>query len=214
MATYSIKDSTLTAIGDPIRTLMGLTNQLSPSAMATNLTAANTEVGTQTDLIAQILEAANGKAGLSGFIMGTVTPTDTPAYIAISGKLPNTEQAPLVLFYYETGVSYSDKTHTKTRYILHFAVRSDAGTSVDVKGSYKGAYLKQSSGSSSSSTDSTAYTNTFYTTSSNTSTSTSTGEYPYDVIGGILTDNLIYIRTGALIPGRTYVWGILPWTGG
>jgi hypothetical protein len=75
MAKYSVEDSTMTAIGDPIRTLMGLTEQLSPSAMATNLNGANAEVGTQTDLIAQILEAATGKAvsNVESMATGTLT---------------------------------------------------------------------------------------------------------------------------------------------
>lgn len=77
MATVNEK---MTAIADPIRTLMGATGALGLDAMASNLTGANTEVADQTALIAQIIEALEGKAGagapeINGFPFqaGTIT---------------------------------------------------------------------------------------------------------------------------------------------
>lgn len=144
-------------------------------------------------------------------ITGTVTATDTPACIIIEGKLPNIEQAPLALFFYETGsVNTSDTTHTRDRHLLYFSIRKDLGTSTDVIGSYVGAGIRMNAGSSSLTAIKSNYTNAFKTVSE----SSSTGDYPYNVVCGYLSTNEIYIKTGCLISGRTYVWGVIPWVGG
>ena len=52
----------MTAIADEIRTLSGKTESMGLDAMATNLNEANAEISNQTDLIAQIMIALEGKA--------------------------------------------------------------------------------------------------------------------------------------------------------
>lgn len=78
MATVNEK---MTAIADPIRTLMGVTGALGLDAMASNLNGANTEVADQTALIDQIIEALEGKAGNTEAKVsyGTITPAKAVA---------------------------------------------------------------------------------------------------------------------------------------
>lgn len=59
-------NSKMTAIADEIRTLSGTTGTMGLDAMASNVSTANDEVNSQTDLIAQITTALEGKAGGSG----------------------------------------------------------------------------------------------------------------------------------------------------
>lgn len=63
MAEYLIKDTTLTAIGDEVRSMSGETSQLSPAEMATELEGVNVEISEQEDLIEQIEAALLDKAG-------------------------------------------------------------------------------------------------------------------------------------------------------
>lgn len=53
----------MTALADEIRELSGTTTSKSIDAMTTDVNAANTEITEQTDLIAQIVTALEGKAG-------------------------------------------------------------------------------------------------------------------------------------------------------
>lgn len=60
---YLVKGESLTAVADKIRILNGTTETMSLDAMATNLGAANDEVDSQTELLAQAVAALEGKAG-------------------------------------------------------------------------------------------------------------------------------------------------------
>lgn len=59
---YVINDETMTQIADPLRSLTGRTDGMTPAEMAAAGAAAHTEVQTQTDLIYQIKTVLNGKA--------------------------------------------------------------------------------------------------------------------------------------------------------
>lgn len=59
---YVINDETMTQIADPLRSLTGRTDGMTPAEMAAAGAAAHTEVQTQTDLIYQIKMVLNGKA--------------------------------------------------------------------------------------------------------------------------------------------------------
>ena len=59
---YVIDDETMTQIAGPLRSLAGRTDELTPAEMAAAGNAATSEVNTQTDLIAQISAALEGKA--------------------------------------------------------------------------------------------------------------------------------------------------------
>ena len=93
MAEYLIQGESLTAIADEVRTLSGISDSLTPDAMATNLSDANAEVSSQADLIAQIVTALQGKAagGSSGSSLETVSVTvnanfgSTLTYVGIDG---------------------------------------------------------------------------------------------------------------------------------
>ena len=64
MAEYLIQNSTLTAIAKPIRTLAGVNDNLTTNAMASHVSAANTEVNTQADLIEQVAAALADKTSV------------------------------------------------------------------------------------------------------------------------------------------------------
>jgi hypothetical protein len=84
MSEYLIQGETLTSMADKIRTLNGVEGALTTAQMDSNLGEANTEVGEQADLIAQISSALEGKAGGSG---GTDTSDATAtASDILSGK--------------------------------------------------------------------------------------------------------------------------------
>ena len=59
---YVIDNETMTQIADPLRSLAGRTDAMTPAEMAAAGNAASTEVSNQTDLIAQISAALAGKA--------------------------------------------------------------------------------------------------------------------------------------------------------
>lgn len=63
---------TLTAIADEIRVLSGTENAMGLDAMATHVEDANTDVATQTELLAQAVAALEGKVGGSSGNTGSV----------------------------------------------------------------------------------------------------------------------------------------------
>lgn len=78
MAEYLIQGETLTAIADEVRELSGTTDAMGVDAMTTHVSDANAEITSQTDLVAQIKTALEGKASDSGDPVlqnKTVTPT-------------------------------------------------------------------------------------------------------------------------------------------
>lgn len=66
MAEMLIQSENLTSIADKIRVLNGTTAVMGLDAMATNVGNANTEVSSQTDLLAQIQSALEGKTAGGG----------------------------------------------------------------------------------------------------------------------------------------------------
>lgn len=73
MAEYLIQGENLTAIADEVRELSGTTIGLGVNDMTNNLSDANTEVGSQADLIVQIQEALQGKAVGGGSVVDNVS---------------------------------------------------------------------------------------------------------------------------------------------
>lgn len=65
-------NSKMTALANEIRELSGTTTNKSIDAMTSDVDAANTEITEQTDLIAQITTALEGKTGSSGSIDSTI----------------------------------------------------------------------------------------------------------------------------------------------
>lgn len=75
---YIIKGESLTALADEIRELSGTTGYMGVSAMTTHVSEANTNISTESDLIAQIQTALEGKAADTPVLQSkTVTPSTT-----------------------------------------------------------------------------------------------------------------------------------------
>lgn len=66
MANYVIQSETLEAFADEVRVLTDSSNKMNPNEMITNVAQANTDIDSQTDLIAQIKTALESKAAGSG----------------------------------------------------------------------------------------------------------------------------------------------------
>lgn len=65
MASYIIQGETLKAIADEVRDLADISDEINPNEMIANMEQANADVATQTEIIAQIRTALDGKAGSS-----------------------------------------------------------------------------------------------------------------------------------------------------
>lgn len=100
MAEYLIQDTTLTNLGNSIRTLDGTTATLSPAEMKANLDTFNTELGeiasTQDTLIADIITALEGKSAGGDSGNGTTIETVTVTIDFYEPLNP-------YLFFYEDG---------------------------------------------------------------------------------------------------------------
>lgn len=86
MAEMLIQSESLTSIADKIRVLSGTSSAMGLDAMATHVNTANSNVSTESGLIAQIQSALEGKAAGSGsseikLQEKTVTPTTSPQKI-------------------------------------------------------------------------------------------------------------------------------------
>lgn len=83
MASYIIQGETLKAIADEVRDLTGISEEINPNEMITNMEQANADVAAQTEIIEQIRTALDGKAGSNAAEIG--------ALIDQSGVLDSTE---------------------------------------------------------------------------------------------------------------------------
>lgn len=137
MAEYLIQDSTLTNIAEPIRTLMGLTDNLTTDEMASNLNDANTAVvNALTALIEKEVEVPDGTnvTGLAELIAGLSLPNFkyTSGTIAFAQKITigntldgaytvehNLGVKPnIFIFSYNNTSGYADANHLKLCAVL------------------------------------------------------------------------------------------------
>lgn len=91
MAEYLIQDTTLTSLGNQVRTICDIKDTMSPSVMTNNLsiynTDINTAIGEQDDLISQIITALENKATGSSVTVGEKTTTSSNPSITISDAI-------------------------------------------------------------------------------------------------------------------------------
>lgn len=71
MAKYVVDSASLIPIADEVRTIDGVTSGISLKEIASKLSSANSEIGSQVNLIAEIKEILDGKAGSGGFTSGS-----------------------------------------------------------------------------------------------------------------------------------------------
>ena len=90
MATVNSK---MTALADEVRELCGVTEPLSIDSMTSKVSNANEEVNTQTDLIAQIITALDGKATGSGDNTTATSEDVTDETNAYTSKIASLETA-------------------------------------------------------------------------------------------------------------------------
>lgn len=128
MAEYLIQEETLTGITDKIRILSGTSDAMGTTAMGTSLDSANSEVGTQTDLISQISAICEELLAPSGVTDNDSTPI--PVTITGTGALD------------ANGISYVYVTIDDVQYISDASVNVSVGDTIMCHvGSISGAYV-------------------------------------------------------------------------
>ena len=163
MAKYSINDITLSNIATPIKTLMGLSSELTPDQMATQLNSANTAVtdaltvisekgvtvpnGSGVDALAGLIAAiesgggslqATGDFAITGSVSGTYTPASQTSRIFVNVPAGIT---PKIAFIYPiTTVDYSSYGYTSLFECIFISAENpyqatiDNGISVSIAG--------------------------------------------------------------------------------
>lgn len=193
-------NSKMTAIADPIRSLMGLNSQMSLDAMAKNLVEASTSVNSQAELIQQISSALEGKAASDG---GVSIPDFRTATMWESGKITIAEESYKFEIPHNLGsapqvaIVFRESPETFThdyeyRWSLSFKVtQNDYST-----------YTSRNAGSRVSSTN--PYINVHYGTLSNQNGTTAftTRLYENRVVIGMLEASDYF----KVCPGATYWW--------
>lgn len=136
----------MTALANEIRELSGTTTSKSIDSMTTDIDTANNEINSQTDLIAQITTALEGKAGGAGGV--TLPPLDTPASASdiLEGKEAINENGEVVTGTIQTKTSndltvngatvtvpagYYDSQQTKS---VETATQATPSVSIDANG--------------------------------------------------------------------------------
>lgn len=163
--------------------------------------------GTMLDGMAALIESIEAGGG-GDVALGEITFTSNEN-VTLTDAFPVRSQAPKAFFWFEKGLIFSDKTHTKYRPIALIAARSDGGTNNDTGGSYTGAYVQSSSRSNSFSAETLNSDNMFNAT-------LASAKYDNSKImkGNYRTGTLYFAvksSTYGFIEGRTYVWGVIPW---
>ena len=161
--------------------------------------------GTLLDGMAALIESI--EAGGGGVVLGEITFTSSED-VTLMDAFPVRSQVPKAFFYFEKGLNFNDKTHTKRRPLALIAARLDGGTTIDTVGKYIGAYVQASSGSDSLSGAIIKATNMFNQNSAYASN-------PQVIMRGNYNTGTLYFGVNSdnygFIEGRTYVWGVIPW---
>ena len=161
--------------------------------------------GTLLDGMASMLESI--EAGGGDVVLGEITITSNEN-VTLTDAFPVRSQAPKAFFWFEKGLNFGNKTHTKYRPLALIGARKDGGSGSDTKGAYVGAYVQTSSGSNSYSAVKLNATGMFNVNSATTNENYAIMEGNYNT--GTLYFGVKSDRYG-FIEGRTYVWGVMPW---
>ena len=157
------------------------------------------------DGMASLIESI--EAGGGPVVLGEITFTSNEN-VTLTDAFPVRSQVPKAFFWFEKGIDFSDKTHTKRRPLALIAARSDGGTTIDTEGRYAGAYVQTSSGSNNPSASSINATNMFNKTGASASNT-------HSIMRGDYITGTLYFGVNSnyygFIEGRTYVWGVIPW---
>ena len=222
--------SELVSIADAVRSLMGTTNTMNLNEMKSNLNTTKTSIdnafnalnekgvtvpdGSVADALSGLIEAIEaGDGGVSypWLLMGTVTPADSVSDISIDltqyGYDLSKKTYPYTAFFFEIGYGRQDTSHTVKRpYAAILAVDADTGNGGTGTGLGSNAGAAAVTG------------NTRVTRGSNSMLGAS---FVSSAPGGCITGNIttksavLNLKASndgteyALIPGRTYLWGVI-----
>ena len=157
------------------------------------------------DGMANLIESI--EAGGGPVVLGEITFTSNEN-VTLTDAFPVRSQVPKAFFWFEKGIDFSDKTHTKRRPLALISARADGGTTIDEAGKYTVAYVQTSSGSNNPSASTINATNMFNRTSA-------TASDTYSIMRGNYRTGTLYFGVNSnyygFIEGRTYVWGVIPW---